>query len=186
MTTQPVTALSFDALDEGLRTALAPTVERLGYFGEFFQYVGHAPAALSGFMDYTAAVKSLLPDRLNEMVALSICSALKCSYERIQHERLSDRLGLERGWIAALVGRAPVTGLPTDELAVRALAIAVATRNVDGARSSLAIVAGTYGEPTAIALLLQATRFVSICTIAELFALSLPVSSIFDEPGSQA
>ena len=97
--------LGLDALDPKLAGLLKPTVERLGYLGEFFQAVGHVPEAVLQFMEYTKAVKTPLTDAENEVLALAVCSALAGDYERIQHERLSSRLGFSNDWIAAASGR---------------------------------------------------------------------------------
>ena len=39
--------------------------------------------------------------RQNEVLALTVCSMLEADYERIQHERLAQKMGLSREWIAA-------------------------------------------------------------------------------------
>jgi len=85
--------LAFEDVDDALRAQLKPTVDRLGYFGEFFQVAAHVPGAVPAFMTYTAAVKAPLADAQNEVLALTVCSMLEADYERIQHERLSKRLG---------------------------------------------------------------------------------------------
>ena len=90
--TDALPRLEFDQLEPALAEYLKPTVDRLGYFGEYFQATAHVPDALRLFMDYTKAVKSPLGDNLNELLALTVCAALGADYERIQHERLAQRL----------------------------------------------------------------------------------------------
>ena len=95
--------LSLEDVEPALRAELEPTVARLGYFGEFFQVFSAVPGAVLTFMGYTKAVKAPLADSENEVLALTVCAALGDSYERIQHERLSVRLGLDSAW---KIGRA--------------------------------------------------------------------------------
>lgn len=181
MTAPPISRLAYEKVEPSLRPVLEPIVDRLGYFGEFFQYAAHAPDVLSGFMAYTAAIKAALTDRINELIALTVCTALDCAYERVQHERLALRLGFDRAWIAALVGSGDVSALDDADRAVRALALAVAARDERAGRSALAAVATEFGEAAAIGMLFQITRFMTICSIGRLLDIALPVGSIFDE-----
>jgi hypothetical protein len=178
-----VQPLALEDVDSKLRETLQPTVDRLGYFGEFFQYSAHAPAVLNGFMQYSGALRTALPDDLNEVIALTVCTHLGLAYERIQHERLSVKLGLDPAWIATLVGRSGGMALTPAQQAVRALSLAVVTNKIDEARAAMARVVSQAGEAVAVAALFQATRFAAVCTIGRLFDLQLPVTSIFeDEP----
>ena len=79
--------LEFDAVDAQVRELLKPTVDRLGYFGEFFQVAAHIPGAIPAFVQYTGAVKAKLSDAQNEVLALSVCAMLEADYERIQQLR---------------------------------------------------------------------------------------------------
>ena len=97
--------VSVDALDPRARTAIAPIVERVGYFGEFFEVIGgYLPEALVHFMSLGSSVRRELPDNLNEVAALTVTSALGADYERIQHERLSARHGHSPQRIDELTG----------------------------------------------------------------------------------
>ena len=176
--------LAFDAIDPKLRDALAPTVERLGYFGEFFQVGAHVPGAIGAFMQYTAAVKAPLADAQNEVLALTVCAALEADYERIQHERLARKLGKPLDWIAAALGR---TGshpsvLTADERALQALALAMVASHGLRCADELRTVVEMLGDVKAVAALLQISRFVNIALLCNALALALPVPSVFDEP----
>ncbi|WP_176244884.1 carboxymuconolactone decarboxylase family protein [Oceanibacterium hippocampi] len=157
-------------------------MERLGYFGEFFQVAGHVPESITTFMKFTAAVKAPLSDRQNELLALTVCAALGGDYERIQHERLSVRLGLDKAWIAALTGRADADeDLLTDEdKALRNLALAVVERRGVDVDAELRAVRACLDEEKTVAAMLQITRFSLIATLNNAFAMKLPVPSIFD------
>jgi alkylhydroperoxidase family enzyme len=95
----------FESADASIRDLLEPTVDRLGYFGEFFQVAASVPGAIPAFMQYTGAVKAPLADAQNELIALTVCAMLEADYERIQHERLSRKLGFPLDWIAAAESR---------------------------------------------------------------------------------
>ena len=96
-----VPRLEFDELDRDLADALRPRVERLKYLGEFFKVMGHNPEVLRPFMEMTEALKAALPENLTEVGALTVAGALGNDYERHQHERLCEKLGFARSWIAA-------------------------------------------------------------------------------------
>jgi len=178
--------LAFDDVDGALHAQLKPTVDRLGYFGEFFQVAAHVPGAVPAFMTYTAAVKAPLADAQNEVLALTVCSMLEADYERIQHERLAAKLGLAREWIAAAESRAGshASVLQDDERLLQALAQAMVTRHGLRCDDELHAVAATLGHVKAVAALLQISRFVTIALICNALHLELPVPSIFDAPPS--
>lgn len=173
--------LSLEEIEPALRAELQPTVARLGYFGEFFQVFAAVPGALSAFMSYTKAVKTPLTDRENEVLALAVCAALDDSYERIQHERLSVRLGLSMGWIAAAEGRegADESMLETEEAVLRKLALAVVASHGKGCSPAVAVAAAALGSQKTAAALLQVTRFMGIASLCNALEMSLPVPSVF-------
>jgi alkylhydroperoxidase family enzyme len=181
-----VPRLALGDLDGGLQELLKPTVDRLGYLGEFFGVTGHVPNAVSAFMQYTAAVKAPLSDAQNEMLALAVCGALGADYERIQHERLARRLGQSVDWIAAAEGRpgANPSALDADALRLQRLALAMVARNGERCTAEIRAVADALGPTKTVAALLQITRFVTIATLCNALALTLPVPSIFDEQGT--
>ena len=122
---QRIHRLSFDELSPDLQAALEPRVRRLGYLGEFFCCAGNQPAVLYAFNAMTEALKKALPDRLTEVVALTVAVLTGNDYERHQHERLSEKLGFGREWIIAVLD-GPTTesrGLASPEAAVQQLAV---------------------------------------------------------------
>lgn len=173
--------LSLDEIAPELRAELEPTVARLGYFGEFFQVFSAVPGAVSAFMGYTKAVKAPLADSENEVLALTVCAALGDSYERIQHERLSVRLGLSTDWIAAAEGRAgaDMACLSVEEAALRELALAVSGAHGKDCQTAIAAAAAILGAQKTATALLQITRFMGIATLCNALELSLPVPSVF-------
>lgn len=181
MSVEALPRLKLTEIDPNLATYLAPTVDRLGYFGEFFQITAHAPDALLRFMEYTGAVKACLSDNLNEAIALTVCTLLGAEYERVQHERLALRLGLSEEWIAELVGRSVggVGHLRPDEAAVQRLAIATIARGGRDIDTELSRVTELLGPRRAVAAMLQITRFQMIAVVCNAFKLPPPVPSIF-------
>ena len=175
--------LDFDAVDPAVRDLLKPTVERLGYFGEFFQVAAHVPGAIPAFMQYTGAVKAPLADAHNEVLALTVCGALEADYERIQHERLAKRLGFPLDWIAAASGRAGshASALKDDERKLQALALAMVSTHGLRCGDELRAVVDALGPQKAVAALLQVSRFVTIALLCNALSLTLPVASVFDE-----
>src|ERR1700730_444279 len=99
--------LEMAELAPALQQALAARVKRLGYLGEFFKCAGHQPDVLLPFMAMTDALKEALPDRLAEIGALTVAVMMGNVYERNQYERLSEKLGFGRDWIAAAIATAP-------------------------------------------------------------------------------
>lgn len=175
--------LAFEDIEPQLQKELGPTVERLGYFGEFFQVFAQVPGAVSAFMAYTKTVKAPLDDAQNELLALAVCCAMNDRYECVQHERLVLKLGFTREWIAAAEGRADCDPglLSPSEAALRRLALAVLERQGSRCSAEVADVAALIGAEKAAAALLQVTRFVMIATLCNALSLSLPVPSIFSD-----
>ena len=187
MTKDGIPRLGHDDLDASLREFLKPTVDRLGYLGEFFQVAAHVPNAVPAFMQYTGAVKAPLADAHNEVLALTVCGMLEADYERIQHERLARRLGFSLDWIAAACGRpgANVSHLREDERALQALAQAMVTSQGLRCKPELDAVVRLLGPQKAVAALLQVSRFAGIALLCNALALTLPVPSVFDEDPAQ-
>lgn len=175
--------LALEDVDPALRDLLAPTVERLGYFGEFFQVAARVPGAVPAFMQYTGAVKAPLADAHNEVLALTVCGMLEADYELIQHERLAKRLGFSLDWIAAAAGRpgSHASALQEDERALQALALAMVTSHGLRCASELRDVVAMIGPDRAVAALLQIGRFTSIALLCNALSLSLPVPSVFHD-----
>jgi alkylhydroperoxidase family enzyme len=182
MSADGLTRLLFDDVDPALRAELQPVVDRLGYFGEFFQVCAAVPGAVSGLMAYTRAVKAPLSDAENEVLALAVCAELGAAYELIQHERLSVRLGLQAEWVAAAEGRdgADAALLSAGETALRALALAAVQRMGKDCTREVAAVAALLGAEKAAASMMQVTRFIGIAVMCNALSLSLPVPSIFE------
>ena len=169
-------------LPEPLAGKVAAVAERVGYLGEFFTTVGWVPDALTGLLDFTAACKAPLSDRHNEVLALRTCTRLGATYERVQHERLCERLGLSDEWVLAAEGRAEADPAALDdsdqELAV--LADRLIETGGQEAAPVLTPVVARLGPEGAVAATLQVARFQLIAMLVHAFDLTLPVGSRLD------
>jgi alkylhydroperoxidase family enzyme len=173
--------LEMDQLAPEVQQVLDARVKRLGYLGEFFKCSGHNPAVLVSFMEMTEALKHALPDRLTEVGALTVAGLMGNDYERNQHERLSDKLGFARDWIAAvnrLSPNAPST-MSEDERAVQRLAIAVVKRQGHDVDMELQNVIERIGAAQAMAVLFLIGRYVMHAYVVNALNLEPPVPSIF-------
>ncbi len=170
-----------DQLAPEVQQVLDARVKRLGYLGEFFKCSGHNPAVLVSFMEMTEALKHVLPDRLTEVGALTVAGLMGNDYERHQHERLSDKLGFGREWIAAvnrLSPNAPST-MSENERAVQRLAIAVVKRQGHDVQMELQNVVERIGPAQAMAVLFLVGRYVMHAYVVNALNLEPPVPSIF-------
>jgi alkylhydroperoxidase family enzyme len=176
--------LSMTELDPHLAELLRPKVERLKYLGEFFQCTGHQPRALISFYTLTEDLKKALPDNLTELVALTIATKMNNAYERVQHERLSLKLGLSQEWIrdVTLLLSKRGAALSETEVVVQKLVLAVIERGGHDTGAELEEVVKAIGHEQGIAVLMLIGRYVMHAMIANSLALKPPVSSPLETP----
>lgn len=162
-----------------LAAYLHPRVDRLGYLGEFFRYAAHQPKALMSFLNFTEELKGALPSNLTEVVALSVAQLMENSYERVQHERLSLKLGFGERWIQEVLslGTEGNATLSSQETGVQRLVIAVVTRKGRHCDSELELVAQTIGPAMTIAILMLIGRYLTHALIVNALELAPPVPS---------
>jgi alkylhydroperoxidase family enzyme len=167
-----------------VQDALGPRVKRLGYLGEFFKCSGHTPEVLIPFMEMTDALKAALPERLTEVGALTVAGAMGNAYELNQHERLSEKLGFGRDWIAAVNRLHPDAKGPLseDECAVQQLALAIVKRQGHRVEAELEAVIVRIGVQQAMAVLFLIGRYVMHAYVVNALDLKPPVASIFEGP----
>ena len=171
--------LSITDLDPDLAELLRPKVERLNYLGEFFQCTGHQPRALISFYTLTEDLKKALPDNLTELVALTIAAKMNNTYERVQHERLSLKLGLSDAWVREVVSLLSNRkgNLSETELVVRKFVLAVIERGGHETGAELEEVVKAIGHEKGIGVLMLIGRYVMHALISNSLALKPPVSS---------
>lgn len=171
--------LSYEQLDPQLAEMLRPKVERLKYLGEFFQCAGHQPRALMSFHQLTEDLKHALPDNLTELVALSVAAVMGNDYERVQHERLSLKLGFGEEWVRAVLALAPDAPgelSQAERLAQKLTLALVERRGHDTASETDALVEGV-GHEQAVGVLMLVGRYMMHALIANCLALEPPVAS---------
>lgn len=178
--------LSQEQMMPELAALLRPRVERLGYLGEFFQYTAHQPKALMSFLIFTDDLKHALPENLTEVVSLTVAAVMGNDYERVQHERLSLKLGLGEPWVRAVlhgalaVHRDGNATLSAVEGQVQKLAVAVVGRKGHDTQPELEAVIHGIGHEQAIAVLMLIGRYTTHAMIANSLALPPPVASPLD------
>lgn len=175
--------LEFDELEPQLAELLRPRVKRLGYLGEFFKCMAHQPAALRHFTELTEDLKHALPDKLTELVALTVAGTMRNSYERHQHERLSETLGFGRAWIADvnLLSPGAAVSLSSDERAVQSLVLAVVQRGGCDCAAERDAAERAVGAEVLAGVLMLIGRYMMHSIIVNTLELAPPVTSIFAE-----
>ncbi|MGC1780989.1 MAG: carboxymuconolactone decarboxylase family protein [Acidobacteriaceae bacterium] len=168
--------LSAKEMPPELASFLRPRIERLGYLGEFFQCTAHQPEALLSFLEFTEHLKHALPNRLTEVVALSVAVLMDNAYERVQHERLSLKLGFDEEWVREVLSLSADRDsfLSQQELVVQQLVISVATRGGRDTKSEFEAVTRAIGPAQAIAVLMLIGRYLSHALIVNTLNLAPP------------
>jgi alkylhydroperoxidase family enzyme len=175
--------LEMDQLDARLAAALEPRIKRLGYLGEFFKCAGNLPEVCRLFLELTEALKEALPDRITEVVALTVAGKTGNDYERHQHERLSVKLGFSRDWIAAVSRLAPERAGPMSdaERAVQTFALACLQRHGRDCSEEFERVVDLLGPQQAIGVVMLVGRYATHAMTVNTLGLRPPVPSIFEE-----
>jgi alkylhydroperoxidase family enzyme len=177
--TKLIPRLSQEKLHPALEAFLRPRIERLGYLGEFFQCTAHQPEALLSFLEFTDHLKHALPNNLTEVVSLSVAQLMNNSYERVQHERLSLKLGFGEKWlrdVLSLVADGKST-LSEQEVLVQRLVVAVVNRKGHDTTRELEAVIQLIGPAMSIAVLMLVGRYMSHAMIVNSLNLGAPVPS---------
>jgi len=178
-----VPRIAFDDLPVDLADTLRPRFERLGYLGEFFQVAAHQPEALGHFVRFTEALKSALPERLSEVVALTVSTKLANGYERVQHEKLSLKLGFSEEWIREVEKLAPQESrlLEPEERSAQALILSV-VESMGHASSDLASdFAALVGPDVLVGVLLATGRYLAHAALCNTIGIAAPFRSPLGE-----
>jgi hypothetical protein len=172
--------LSAAEMPPELASALAPRIARLGYLGEFFQCTAHQPDALLSFLEFTEHLKHALPNDLTEIVALTVAVLMENDYERVQHERLSMKLGFGGDWLkeALSLSTNGHQHLSESERLVQQLVIAAAQRGGRDTTSELNAVIRSIGPARAIAVLMLIGRYISHALIVNTLNLAPPALAV--------
>ncbi len=158
-------------------------VAQLEWIDEFFQCAGHNPDVLKTFVAFTEALGEALPERLSEVVALTVAGVMESDYERNQHEQLCVAHGLAPEWIAAVNRLAPDKGveLTPAERAVQRYALAAVVRRGIDVQHEFEAMLDHISSPEAMAVTVLVGRHVCHALVVNTLRLRPPLPSIFDE-----
>jgi hypothetical protein len=178
-----IARLSFEELEPTLARTLEPRYRRLGYLGEFFRCMGHQPAALCAFVEFTETAKAALEKRTTEVIALTVATATGNAYERNQHERLCVRSGFSIEWIRDVEALNPehAQQLSSADRDVQRWVLAVAQRRFAEARRFYETFVAQVGPAQAVAALFVVGRYIAHSAIVQTLQLPPPVPSIFED-----
>lgn len=120
---------------------------KLGLVPNFFRVLANAPAALEGYLNFSAALAGgSLDNRIREQIAIAAAECNLCRYCLSAHAFLAEKAGLSPEEIASAV-RASSTDPRTDAVLKLARAIIVQRGEVNDAELERARAAGlTDGE----------------------------------------
>ena len=174
--------IPFEEFGVELRESLRPKVERLGYCGELWQVGAHLPKSMYHFCELTEALKSELDMKVVELVALTVAGVMGNTYERNQHERLAEKLGYRRSWIAQVNALRPENGkwMTDAEVTIQKYVIAAIERRGHQTADLFKEMAQAVGARNAIGIVLSVGRSVMHGLLRNTLGLEPPVPSIFE------
>jgi uncharacterized peroxidase-related enzyme len=83
------------------RRLLGQVRAKLGFVPNLFRVLANAPAALEGYLNFSAALAGgTLDDRIREQIALAVAESNLCDYCRSAHAFMGERAGLTPDEIA--------------------------------------------------------------------------------------
>jgi hypothetical protein len=181
--------VAWEEFPEGLKAALKPKVDRLGYCGEIWQVGANLPKSMLSFCNMTEDLKDEMPMKLVELTALTVAGVMGNEYEKNQHERLSDKLGYGREWIADVtrLNPAEAKALSPEERKVQKFIIAAIYRRGQDSKALFEDAVRAIGSQAAVGVLLSIGRCIQHAIFRNVLELAPPVASIFgDSPKAKA
>lgn len=175
--------VAWEEFPEGLKAALKPKVDRLGYCGEIWQVGANLPKSMLSFCNMTEDLKDEMPMKLVELTALTVAGVMGNEYEKNQHERLSDKLGYGREWIAEVnrLNPAEAKAMSDDEKKVQKFIIAAIYRRGQDSKALFEDAARAIGPKAATGVLLSIGRCIQHAIFRNVLELAPPVASLFAE-----
>lgn len=173
----------YEDFETNLKEALRPKVERLGYCGEIWQIGANLPKSTLSFCNLTEDLKDEMPSKVVELVALTVAGVMGNTYERNQHERLADKLGYGRDWIAAVnqLEGDKAEGLSPDERKIQKFVIAAIYRRGKDSKALFDDMARAVGPKTAVGVLMSVGRCMMHAIFVNALELDPPVNSLFEK-----
>ncbi len=179
--------IDYEDFAHDLKESLRPKVERLGYCGEIWQIGANVPKSTYYFCELTEALKEEIDAKLVELVALTAAGVMGNIYEKNQHERLADKLGYGRDWIAQVNELQAEKGrhMSDGECAVQKFAMAAIYRRGHDCQEMFKDVVKAVGPQQATGILFSVGRCVMHALFRNTLGLEPPVTSIFDGKGAK-
>lgn len=179
--------IPYEDFAHDLKESLRPKVERLGYCGEIWQIGANVPKSTYYFCELTEALKEEIDQKVVELVALTAAGVMGNVYERNQHERLADKLGYGRDWIAQVNELQAEKGkhMSDGECAVQKFVIASILRRGHDCQPLFKDVIAAIGPEQATGVLFSVGRCVMHAIFRNTLGLEPPVTSIFEEKGAK-
>lgn len=179
--------IPYDEIAHDLKESLRPKVERLGYCGEIWQIGANVPKSTFYFCELTEALKEEIDQKVVELVALTAAGVMGNVYERNQHERLAEKLGFGRDWIAQVNELQAEKGkhMSDGECAVQKFVIAAILRRGHDCQPLFKDVIAAIGPEEATGVLFSVGRCVMHAIFRNTLGLEPPVTSIFEEKGAK-
>ncbi|MBT3793202.1 MAG: hypothetical protein HOF95_09310 [Rhodospirillales bacterium] len=175
--------VEYDDFGTELKESLRSKVERLGYCGEIWRVGANAPKSMFCFAEMTEALKSEIDMKLAELVALTSAGIMGNTYERNQHERLSNTLEYGRDWIKQVneLQAEPGRHMSDAECAVQKYVIAAIYRRGHDCQDMFKDVVAAIGPEQSTGILLSVGRCVQHAIFRNTLGLEPPVASLFDD-----
>lgn len=182
-----ITRIPYEDFAHDLKESLRPKVERLGYCGEIWQIGANVPKSTFYFCELTEALKEEIDQKVVELVALTAAGVMGNVYERNQHERLAEKLGFGRDWIAQVNELQAEKGkhMSDGECAVQKFVIAAILRRGHDCQPLFKDVIAAIGPEQATGVLFSVGRCVMHAIFRNTLGLEPPVTSIFEEKGAK-
>lgn len=152
-----------------------------------FRLVARCASIVEPWHAYLSALHTSLEldPRLRELAILQVAHDESCDYERVQHEAIARRLGVDEGTIRSLADGAPRGALPPPTVAALCVAREVLR---DGAASPTAIgdLIARVGERQAVELVLVVGQYIALARLLKTFAVPVDAPVVSTAPDERA
>ena len=144
--------------------------------GQLYARAACQPEALARLVDWSETLRTAVPPRMAQAIALTVSVRAGSAYQRLEHERLALACGLTEEEVQALeagnLSRAP--SLSEEEGAAAALTRCMLDNFGHGCEPAFLRLSRLVGEPTAVACLMIAASASSEAAMANVWGLELP------------
>lgn len=138
------------------------------------------PEALACFVEWSETLRTTVPPRMAQAIALTASVRAGSAYQRVEHERLALACGLTPDEVQALetgnLSRAP--SLSEEEGAAAALTRCMLDNFGLGCEPAFLRLSRLVGEPTAVACLMIAVSASSQAAMANVWGLEPPAPAV--------